>query len=146
MKGKMKIAFAWLVVALAFGGGVTAEAAIRQYYATMTITSGTATTSASIPLAGSEIKAIYAAVPTMDAGDITTLSLQLNYNGTDVTPAGWTDVSVGATEDNGIKSSGAISVFTDGSTGADGAVWFEVTAASAQSAPRVFEVWFMVRH
>lgn len=137
----MKRLFAVIaVLAALLAAPQQADAGIDSHQQTITISSGTATTSATFPLAATEIKAVYVDVPTMDAGDVTTMSLQINLGGTDVTPVGWTDLVVGATDDGAVNKSGALSVFVDSG------IWFEITAGSTQAAPREFTVWYYIRH
>ena len=108
----------------------------------VTVESGDAAASKTITLGHVQIKEVVAYVPTLDAGDASTISLRLlpfSSSSTAaiaaqaVTPNGWTDKGLTNTEDNdAVKlNASTISVYVDG------AVYLDVLCGSAQAADRV---------
>lgn len=132
---------------------VSAFAEVRNVVKTVTIASGASTKSETLTLGATEIKEVTVWVPTLDAGDTATLYLKealvVDASGTTsyVAPRGWSDTSVGATEDNAFKkcelvgnSSSALSIWVDGTA------QLTATASTAQEADRVFVFNIKIRH
>ena len=143
---KRKI-FAILVILsglFAFTGIANAEMVlgVRSF----TIDSGTSISVQDIPIYGN-IKAGYCYFPTMDSGDTVTIQLVQLYNidstptSSTIAPLGWTDVEVGATEDNALKNlfSAEANLFCAG------AQRITITTKTNQAADKACRLYFLVK-
>lgn len=125
-----------------------AVAEVDAYAANLTMAISTSSTAVTVALAASEIKDVQVWCPTLDALSTASVDLQLNIldsTGTSqklAAPRGWTDKTIGASEDNAWTqcNSSELSIYCDNTA------TITITTQDNQAAARAFRVVFLVRH
>ena len=138
----------FLVALFAFAFTVNAPAATETIKKTFTIASGANNGSAVVTMPNSNIKEVILTCPTLDDDDTATATLTMSTTssaaasqpaGTTISPHGWADKSIGATDDAATFycTTATTNIFCTGS------VNFTVLTSSAQAATRTFTVYFI---
>jgi len=132
---------------MALAGAPQATAGYEQIQQAFTMTSGTSTTSVTIPVTRSLLRDVVLVCPVLDSGDTATLALTVNCvtvtSGTlTYAPRGWSAFAIGATADGAALSanSSQLAVIVDGSCN------FVMQAATNQAADRVFDVLLLLEN
>ncbi len=124
-------------------GTACADQSVFGYTATVTLAINTSSATVTIPLVKSNIKDVYVWCPTLDAGDTATVYMTQTISAvTTVVPRGWSDKSIGATEDNAIIrcNTNIMDIYTDGN------IKITFVTSTVQAAARTFKVLILGRH
>jgi hypothetical protein len=119
-----------------------AFAAFETIEQSITITSGSATATSTIPFSNGVIREVYVNCPTLDSASTCTVALVLlPFSGSVLTvaPNGWTNKTIGASEDGAIIKCSATRLTVD----AAGQLRITLTASDAQEAARVFKLLYI---
>lgn len=144
MKKNILILFALIVLAT-FGAASGADAGFEAILETLTINASSSNVVTTISLPRCKMVDVYFYCPTLDSGSTATLAMTSllfeDFSAATgvITPNGWTDKAIGATDDGAIIKvlSAVTSIYLNGS------VVFTFTAADAQDADRVAYLWIL---
>ena len=137
----MALAMVLMAIAACFTAP-EASAAYEAIEVTATLDSGTSDTTVAVPIARSMIRDVILYSPPLDSGSTATLSHTVDALDDTYAPAGWSDKTIGATEDDDViqANSSQLAVIVDGTAN------LNIQASDNQAADRVFRFRLLLEY